>query len=103
MFGTVFILLILPNSIVVLGSIECLNITINIHSLVLLSNQSQLPESIKNMCCNELDTRQWRHFSILFQKLLLSKLYCAEQFFLPLSFHFSQYLHNAIYIIEMSL
>jgi len=52
MFGAVFILHILQKGLLVLGSIRCLVLRINIHSLVPLSARSQHPVKIEDMCRN---------------------------------------------------
>jgi len=72
MFGTVFTLHILQRGLWVLGSIGCLVLRINIHSLVPLSKRLQLPEWIDDVCTNQKHTRFWSHCSIIFGQLLSS-------------------------------
>ena len=71
MFSTVFILHVIQIGLLVLGSIGCLVLRINIHSLVPVSKSSQLPERIENMCRNEKHALCWSHFGIVFSQLLL--------------------------------
>jgi len=71
MFVTVFILHILQQGLLNLGSIGCLILRIDIQSLVPLATQSQLPETIEDMCRNEKHTRHWSQFTRIFGQLLL--------------------------------
>ena len=66
MFGTVFILHLLQKGLLVLGSIGCLVLRIDIHSLVPLSKRSQLPKRIEDMCRNEKHASLWSYYSIVF-------------------------------------
>jgi len=100
MFGTLFILHILQKSILVLGSIRCLILRIDIQSLGPLPTQSQLPERIEDLCRNEKHTCPWSHFSILFGQLQSSWLHSEEQVMLPLSLLLSESSHNVIHMIE---
>jgi len=101
MFRTVFILHILHKGLLVLGSIGCLIFRINIHSLVLLSKQSQHPEKIEDMCRYEKHTCRWSYFRVVFGQLLSSHLHSEEQVFLPLSLLLCQRSHDAIQMIEL--
>jgi hypothetical protein len=57
MFGAVFILHILQKGLLVLGSIGHRVLSINIHSRVPRSKQSQLPEWFEDMCRYEKHDR----------------------------------------------
>jgi hypothetical protein len=100
MFRTVFILQVLQNGLLVLGSIECLVLRINIHSLVPLPKQLQCPETIDDMCRYEKHTRRPSHFSVIFGHLLLSYLHSEGEIFLPSGHRLSKSLHDAINMIE---
>jgi len=100
MFGSVLILNILQNGLLVLGSIGCLILRINIHSLFPLSKRSQLLKWIEDMCRNEKHACCWSHFSIVSGQLLSSELHSKEQVFLPGSLHLSQSLHHTVHMIE---
>ena len=72
MFGTVFILHILHKGILVMCSVGCLVLKIDIDSLVPLSTRSQLAERIEVLCRNTKHARRWGHFCIVCWKLLSS-------------------------------
>jgi hypothetical protein len=78
MFCAVFILHILQNGLLVLEIIKSLIFRINIHSLVLFPKRSQLPEKIKDMYRNEMQTSCWSHFSVVFGQLLPLTLHGKE-------------------------
>jgi len=100
MFGAVFILQILQKGLLVLGSIGCPVLRINIHSLVPLSERSPLPKRIKNICRNAKHSCCWSYFSVVLGQLLSSWLHSEELVFLPRRFLLSQGLHHAIHVIE---
>jgi len=85
MFGTVIILHILQNGFLILDSIGCLVLRIDIDSLVTLSKQLQLLKMMEDMCRNNKHARLSRHISVLFGMLLSSQLHSEEQVFLPWS------------------
>jgi len=101
MFGTVFVLHILQKGLVVLGSIGCLVIRIDIRSLVMVRKGSQLPDRIENLFRIEKHSRHWSQLSIMFGKLLSSQLYVEEHVFLSLNHLVSQSSHNDIYRIGL--
>jgi len=72
-FGAVFILHILQKDLLVLGRIGYLTLRIDIHSLVPLSEGSQLPVRIKDMCRNQKHSLRWSHFSVVFGEHLFSE------------------------------
>jgi len=100
MFGTIFILHILQKGLLVLGSIGCRVLRINIDSHVPLPQQSQLLQRIEYVGWNENHTCRWSHVSIIFGHRLSSWLHSEEQVFLPLSLLLCQSSHNAIHVIE---
>jgi hypothetical protein len=67
MFRAVFVLHILQKGLLVLGSIRSLVFRIDIHALVPLPKQLQLPDGIKDMCRNQEHTSHWSDFSIIFR------------------------------------
>jgi len=100
MFGTVFILHILQKALLVLGSIECLILRIDIHSIVPLSKRSQHPERIEDICRNAKHARRRNHFKVIFGQLLSSQLHGEEQVSLSWSGFLSQSSHHTIDVIE---
>jgi hypothetical protein len=84
----------------VLGSIGCLVLRINIHSLVPHSKRSKLPERTQDMSSNEKYAHCWSYFSVVFGQLLSSQLHSEEQVFLPLSLLLCQRSHHATHVIE---
>ena len=72
MFGTVCILHILQNGLLVLDSIGCLSLRIDIDCLVLLSKRSQLLETIEDMWRNEKHACPGSQYSIIIGQLLSS-------------------------------
>jgi hypothetical protein len=99
MFGTAFILHILQQGLLVLCSVGCLNLKMNIHSLLPLPIWLQHAESIENACGNEMFASCWRHFSVVFGKLQSSSLYSEEQVFFPSSVLLGQSWHHANHVI----
>ena len=100
MFGTGFMLDLHQKCLMVLGRIRCLVLRIDIHSLVPLSERSQLPQRIEDMCWNEKHACCWSHFSVFFGQHLLSNLHREEQVIFPLILLLSQSSHHAIHVIE---
>jgi len=100
MFGTVFILHLLQEGLLVLGSKGCLVLRIDIQSLVPLPDWSQRPERIEDMCWHAKNTCWCSHFSIIFGQLMLSQHHGEEQVFLPLSLLLGKSSHNAIHMNE---
>jgi hypothetical protein len=72
MFGAVFILHILQKGLLVLCSVGCLVLRIDIHSLVPLSKQLKLSERIEDVHGNQKHARCWSHSTIVFGELLSS-------------------------------
>jgi len=66
MFGAVFILDIFQKPLLVLCSLGCLILRINIHSLVPLAKRSQLPERIEDVRGNQKHGSRCSHFGIVF-------------------------------------
>jgi hypothetical protein len=100
MFSAAFILHILQKGLLVLCSVGCLVLRINIHSFVPLSKRSQLPERIKDVRGNQKHARRWSHFGVVFGELLSSYLHSEEQVFLPWSLLLGQSSHHAVHVIE---
>ena len=98
MLGTVFILNILQKGLLVLGSMECIVLRINIHSLVSHSKRSQLPKRIEDMCRNEKHAHRCSHFSMVIGQLLSSYLHREEYVFLPCSRLLSQSSHYVVHV-----
>jgi len=72
MFLAVFILHILEKGLLVLCSVGCLILRININSLVPLSKRSLLPERIKDVCGHQDHAHGRSHFGVVFGELLSS-------------------------------
>jgi len=100
MFGTVFILHMFQNDLLVLGCIRCLVLRINIHSVVPPSKRSEPPQRIEHMCRSVQHACQRSHFSIIFTQHLSSKPHREEQVFHPLSLLLGQSVQHAIHVIE---
>jgi len=100
MFSTVFVLHILQQCLLGLGSFRYLDLRINIHSLVPLPKWSQHPERMNDMCWNEKHTGCWSYISILFGQLLSRNLHGKVYVFHRLSLLLSYCLHNIIHMME---
>ena len=100
MFGTIFILYVLQKGFLALGSIWCLILWINIHSLDPHPKRSQYAELIEDLCRHEQHTSRWSHCEIIFGQLLSSNLHRDEQVLLPLSLLHRESPHNAIHVIK---
>jgi len=100
MFYTVSILDILQKGLLVFGCEGCLIHRIDMHSIVPLSEQSQLPEMVKDMCSNEKHACQFSHLCVILRHLLSSELHCKKLVFIPLSLLLGQSLHHAIHMIQ---
>jgi len=85
MFGTIFILQLFQNGLLVLCSVGCPGLRINIHSLVPLATLSQLAERLENVYGNILNAPRWGDFRVVVGNRLLSKPPREEQVFHPLS------------------
>jgi hypothetical protein len=70
MFGTVLSLHILQKGLLLLCSVGCLILSIDIHSLVPVSTWSQLPERIQDVCGNQKHACRCSDFGVVFGKLL---------------------------------
>jgi len=99
-FGTVLVLHIHQICLLVLGSIRCLVLTIDMRSFVPFLRRLQLPKRIKDLCRYKLHTRRWSDFSIVFGQLLLLNPHSEVWIFLPLRVLLRWSLQNAIHMIE---
>ena len=100
MFSVVFVPHILQKGLLVLASIWSLVFRINIHSLVPVPKQSQLPQMIKDMCYNDKNTSCTSNFSIIFGQLLPRKLHRKLSVIILLWLFLCQISHHAIHMIE---
>jgi len=100
MLDTVVIMHILQKGFLVLSSIRCCVLRMNIHYHVQLPKWLQCPESIEDMLCNEKHTHRRSLISIIFRHLLTGKLHGEKQVCHPLSLLLSHSSHNAIHMIE---
>jgi hypothetical protein len=100
LFGTEIILHLLWKGLLVLGSVECLVLRINIHSLVPLWVWSQLPKRIEEMCSNETHTRHRSPASIVFEQSLSRYFHREQQAFLPWILLVNQSSHHTVHMIK---
>jgi len=100
MFGTVLIPNIHQKGLMEVGSIVCLVLRNNIHSLVPVSKQSKLPNMIEDICRDKQHARRWSHSSMVFWQLLSSELLSEEQVIFPWSVLLGQSSHYAVEVIE---
>jgi len=74
MLGTVFVLHLLQQHLLILSTIGIFVFRMNIHLLVPSHKWLQVPESVNEICRNENHTGGWSNFIPVFGKLLSCKL-----------------------------
>jgi len=100
MFGTVIIPHMLWKGLLVLLSIGCLILRIDINSLVPLFTRSQLPKRIEDNCRDEKHSHRWSYCRVVFVQILSSSLHSEEQVIITWILLLRQSSHHAVHRIK---